>query len=128
MLVPAIALVLDALSMEVELASTLSGMSARRQRGLRLRARVASRRGQGRWARMWAGGCAQRSGMSVRAARALCIALHNHALCADRAKLGPKGSDRKYGMSRARNAKSVFVHHFLYLIVVRSRSKKGPLP
>jgi hypothetical protein len=77
---------------------------------------------------MWAGGCAQRSGMSVRAARALCIALHNHALCADRAKLGPKGSDRRYGMSRARNAKSVFVHHFLYLIVVRSRSKKGPLP
>lgn len=91
MLVPAIALVLDALSMEVELASTLSGMSARRQRGLRLRARVASRRGQGRWARMWAGGCAQRSGMSVRAARALCIALHNHALCADRANWVQKG-------------------------------------
>ena len=40
---------------------------------------------------MWAGGCAQRSGMSVRAARALCIALHNHALCADRANWVQKG-------------------------------------
>ena len=41
---------------------------------------------------------------------------------------GPGGSDRRYGMLRARNAKTVLAHHFLYLIVVRSRSKNGPLP
>ena len=67
-LVPAIPLVLDALSMEVVLVSTSSGISARRQRGLGGRARVASRRGQGSWPRIWAGGCAQRSGMLLRAA------------------------------------------------------------
>ena len=41
---------------------------------------------------------------------------------------GPGGSDRWYGMLRARNAKTVLAHHFLYLIVVGSRSKSGPLP
>ena len=67
-----------------------TGISARRQRGLGGRARVASRRGQGSWPRMWAGGCAQRSGMSLRAARALCIALHNLHF----APIGPIGPKR----------------------------------
>ena len=34
-------------------------------------------------------------------------------------QFGPKGTVRGYGMSRARNAKSVLVDVFLYLIVVR---------
>ena len=69
--------------------------------------------GQGRWPRIWARGCAQRSGMSLRAARALCIALHNPALCADRAnwaQMGPIAGT----VCRARKMQKVYWYITFY--------------
>ena len=113
--VPAIPLVLDALSMEVVVVSTSSGKSARRRRGWVGRARVASRKGQGSLARMWAGDCAQRSDVCVRAARALCIALHNLALCADRANWAQKGPIAGT-VCRARKMRKVYWYITFYTL------------
>ena len=110
---PANALVLNALAMEVELVSTSSGIPARRQRGSDGRARVAPRRGQGSLARMWAGGCAHRSGMCVRAARALCIALQNLHF-APIGPIGPKRGPIASTVCRARKMRKVYWHITFY--------------
>ena len=120
---PTIFLVLVVLSMELLQVSTSSRTSARRLRGSGGRARSVSRNGQGRWARLCACGCAHQSGMRLRAACEIRSAPGTMCMSAGRAnsgQLGPKGTVRGYGMLRAQNAKSVLVHHFLYLIVVCS--------
>ena len=123
---PSIVLELVALSMELLQVSTSSRTSARRLRGSGGRARAVSRNGQGRWARLCACGCAHQSGMLLRAACEIRSAPGTMCMSAGRAnsgQFGPKGTVRGYGMLRAQNAKSVLVHHFLYIIVVRSRSQ-----
>ena len=90
------------------------------------------------WARarsqlLWTGelGADPRWGMSAAVAVLVpCSVRHllrPWTLCVSAAsdQFGPKGTVCRYGMLRAQNAKSVLVDVLIYLIIVRTRSKKS---
>ena len=90
------------------------------------------------WARarsqlLWTGelGADPHWGMSAAVAVLVpCIVRHllrPWTLCVSAAsdQFGPKGTVYRYGMLRAQNAKSVLVDVLIYLIIVRTRSKKS---
>ena len=76
-------------------------------------------RAEGRGAGRACGLADARSGRACFCAQHDRFALPLQQLALTVAPKGPGGSDRRYGMLRARNAKTVWEHHFLYLIVVR---------
>ena len=57
----------------------------------------------------------------------VCHLLRPWTMCvsAPLGQFGPKGTVRRYGVLRARSAKTVLVDVLIYLIIVRTRSKKS---
>ena len=91
-----------------------------------------------RWARarslpQWTGelGAGPRWGLRAAVAALLPCSVRDvlrpRTLCvsASSGQFGPKGTVCRYGMLRAQNAKSVLVDVLIYLIIVRTRSKKS---